>query len=144
MEFNYFDVGYAVTIHDLILEISGGRAGVHDLGLIESTLGLVQNDDYYTTLEDKVSYILFSIAKNHAFVDGNKRSAIALGATFLAINLKDSSQIIDRFIKELENVIVYLADNKISRALLNRIVFSLINETELAEDILLEIIKATE
>lgn len=144
MKFNYFDVGYAVTIHDLILEISGGRAGVHDLGLIESTLGLVQNDDYYTTLEDKVSYILFSIAKNHAFVDGNKRSAIALGATFLAINLKDSSQIIDRFIKELENVIVYLADNKISRALLNRIVFSLINETELAEDILLEIIKATE
>lgn len=82
MAFIYFDYEYAVKEHDYIILYSGGLIGAKDLGNLHATLDFVKNDMYYPELEDKVSYLFYSINKNHAFNDGNKRSSIALSAYF--------------------------------------------------------------
>jgi len=45
--FFYFDVHYAVKVHDWIIENSGGCPGSNNLGLLESALEHIQNDLYY-------------------------------------------------------------------------------------------------
>ncbi|MBJ2869426.1 type II toxin-antitoxin system death-on-curing family toxin, partial [Salmonella enterica subsp. enterica serovar Derby] len=82
----YFDVTYAVITHDWIIEESGGLKGTKDIGQLESPLEHIQNDWYYPEIEDKLTHLVFSINKNHAFNDGNKRSSLALGAYFLELN----------------------------------------------------------
>ncbi len=78
----YFDLKHAIQTHDKIIEISGGSLGMHDVGLLESVIEHVRNDKYYPTISDKLTHIVYSVAMNHAFSDGNKRSAIALGGFF--------------------------------------------------------------
>ena len=99
MAFNYFDIGHAISTHDFIINESGGSHGVKDLGLLESVLDHIQNDFYYPEFEAKVTHLVFSVNRNHAFSDGNKRSSIALGAYFLELN--DLEYCVDRFIIEM-------------------------------------------
>ncbi len=47
MNFLYFDLKYAIKTHDKVLEISGGISGIKDVGLLESVVEHVKNDDYY-------------------------------------------------------------------------------------------------
>jgi death on curing protein len=82
MEFKYFDVEHGILVHDYIIDNSGGKPGPLNIGLLESVIEHVQNDTYYPELEDKVCHLFFSINKNHAFNDGNKRSSIILSAYF--------------------------------------------------------------
>lgn len=138
MSFNYFTIEYAVKEHDFIINESGGFQGINDLGLLESILEHIQNDFYYSEFETKLTHLVYSINKNHAFSDGNKRSSIALGAYFLEINGLDYC--IDRFIKEMENVSVHVADNKIDKNLLYEIIYSIINEDSFEEELKLKII----
>jgi death on curing protein len=138
MKFLYFTAEYAIKTHDKIIEISGGVSGIKDLGNLESPLEHIQNDDYYPELEDKITHLVFSINKNHAFTDGNKRSSIALGAFFLELNGLDS--IVSKFIIEMENIAVLVADNVINKELLYEIINSLIYEEEYSEDLKLKII----
>ncbi len=84
----YFDLKHAIDVHDYIIEKSGGVAGydADKVNILESTLFHIQNDDYYPTFLDKITHLLYSVNKNHAFADGNKRSSLALSAYFLEIN----------------------------------------------------------
>lgn len=141
MAFNYFNIEYAVKTHDFIINESGGSHGVNDLGLLESVLDHIQNDFYYPEFETKITHLVFSVNKNHAFSDGNKRSSIALGAYFLEINGLDYC--IDRFIIEMENIAVHVADNRIDKDLLFEIIYSVINEDDFSEELRLKIIEAT-
>lgn len=142
MDFIYFNMNYALQVQDYIIEKSGGRKGLLNQGLLESILTHIQNDWYYPTLEDKVCHLLYSINKNHAFNDGNKRSSISLSAYFLQINGFDF--IVGKFIREMENIVVYVADNKISKDLLHKIITEIIYNDELSDDIKFEIIEALE
>ena len=65
---------YAVREHDYIIKNSGGLTGIKDSGALKATLDFVKNDIFYP--EYKVAYLFYSINKNHAFSDGNKRSSI--------------------------------------------------------------------
>ena len=141
MAFNYFDIGHAISTHDFIINESGGSHGVKDLGLLESVLDHIQNDFYYPEFEAKVTHLVFSVNKNHAFSDGNKRSSIALGAYFLELN--DLEYCVDRFIIEMENISVHVADNRIDKDLLYEIIYSIINEDDYSEELRLSIIDAT-
>jgi death-on-curing protein len=76
MQTIYFDESFAKDIHDEIIRISGGKEGVHNLGLVSSVLELIQHDLYYPSFEEKLTHLVYSINKNHAFVDGNKRSSM--------------------------------------------------------------------
>lgn len=138
----YFDLKHAVQTHDKIIEISGGSLGLHDEGLLESVITHVKNDDYYPTIPDKLTHIVYSVAMNHAFSDGNKRSAIALGGFFLLIN--GYGRRVGTFIIEMENIVLWVAQKKIDKDFLSDIIKSLIENGELTEEIKLKLLSAIE
>jgi death on curing protein len=140
MQFVYFTTEYAVKMHDKIIRISGGANGILNIGILDSALEHIQNDLYYAKLEDKLTHLVYAVNKGHAFQDGNKRSSIALGAFFLELNRFDA--IASKFIIEMENIAVHIADNRIDKELLSEIIQSLIYEDEYSEEIKLRIIAA--
>ena len=140
MNFLYFDLNHAVKEHDYIIDKSGGRHGYKDLGLIDSVLHHMANDFYYPEINDKVHFLCYSIIKNHAFVDGNKRSAIVLTSYFLEIN--GLGYCINRFIREMENYAVYVAANFISQDLLHSIISSIIYDNDYNEELKVSIADA--
>ena len=131
LHFFYFDVEHAEKVHDWIIEYSGGRTGNNNLDLLGSPLEMIQHDLYYPAIEDKLTHLVYSINKNHAFNDGNKRSSIALGAYFLELN--GYEYCIQSFIKQMENIAVWVADNVIDKNLLYEIITSLIYEDDYSE-----------
>jgi len=92
-------------------------------------------------LEDKLAYLVYSINKNHIFsLIEIKRTSIWLWAYFLEINWYNYC--VNKFIIEMENIAVAIADNKISRDLLKEIIYSIIYEYEFSEELKLEIINS--
>jgi death on curing protein len=142
MKLIYFEIDYAVKVHDDVLEKSGGMVGTLDLGRLDSILTHIQNDDYYPTFEEKITHLVFAVNKGHCFADGNKRTSIALGAFFLEVNGLDV--FVNKFIIEMENIAVYVAENRIDKELLGEIIYSLINEEDFNEELKLKIIHALE
>ena len=136
----YFDIEHAIRTHDFIIENSGGNSGIIEIGKVESVLEHIQNDLYYPEFEDKLTHLVFCINKFHAFSDGNKRTSIALGAYLLEVN--GIEYCIDKFIIEMENIAVYVADNKISKELLHEIICSILTEDNFSEELKLKIIDA--
>ena len=71
------------------LAIFGGARGVRDYGLLDSALARPRNTRAFrpeSTIADLAASCAFGLAKNHAFVDGNKRVAFLSIGLFLAIN----------------------------------------------------------
>jgi death on curing protein len=139
-KFFYFDIHYAVKVHDWIIDNSGGLCGTYDLGLLESPLEHIQNDLYYPEFEDKLTHLVFSVNKSHAFVDANKRSSIALGCYFLELNGYDYT--VKKFVLQMENIAVWVADGLIGKDLLKDIIKSLIYEDDYSEALKLRIMLA--
>jgi death-on-curing protein len=127
-------------VHDWIIEHSGGLHGYREIGLLESVLEHIQNDIYYPTFEKKLKHLVYAVNKFHPFSDGNKRSSLVLGAYFLELNGYDYC--INKFIQEMENIVVWLAEGKIDDELLLDIINSIINEDEFNESIKLRIIES--
>lgn len=78
-----------LAIHKMQIAEHGGDAGVRDLGLLDSALVRPKNIHAYETDADVARLAAaygFGIAKNHPFVDGNKRTALVATRTFLLIN----------------------------------------------------------
>lgn len=136
----YFNIEHAIRTHDFIIEKSGGNSGIIEIGKIESVLEHIQNDLYYPEFEDKLNHLVFSVNKFHGFNDGNKRTSIALGAYLLEVN--GIEYCIDKFIIEMENIAVYVADNKIDKELLREIIGSILSEDDFNEELKLKIIDA--
>ena len=82
---DYLTLADVLAIHEDQLVRYGGDAGVRDLGLLEAALFRPQTG-YYADLIAEASALWESLAQNHPFVDGNKRTAFAASYTFLAIN----------------------------------------------------------
>lgn len=140
MAFNYFDSEHAIKVHDEIIEKSGGILGALNIGLLESTLEHVQNDFYYPEIEHKATHLFYSVNKNHSFRDGNKRAAVALTAYFLEVN--GFSFCVGKFMREMENITVDVADNRIDKDLLFEIIESILYEDDYNEELKLKIIAA--
>ncbi|MFT6909089.1 MAG: death-on-curing protein [Oleiphilaceae bacterium] len=138
----YFDIKHAIAVHDWIIENTGGLAGVKDIGRLESVLEHIQNDLYYPTFEDKINHLVFAVNKFHAFNDGNKRSSLTLGAYFLELNGYDYC--VNSFVLEMENIVVWVAENKISKELLLKLITSLVMDDEYSEELKLELLEAVE
>lgn len=138
--FLYFTVDYAVEVHDNIVKQSGGFLGIRDKGLLESTLEHLKNDVYYPNIEHKLTHLLYSINKNHCFNDGNKRASLALSVYFLSIN--GLFILIEKFIIEMENIVVDVADNSIDKDLLFEIIESLLYEDDYSEILKIKLINA--
>ena len=75
-------------VHEEQLAEHGGPGGVRDEGMLASAMGRPQNRAMYESPDAATlaaSYA-FGIARNHPFVDGNKRTAFVAMETFLALN----------------------------------------------------------
>ncbi|MCG9881642.1 MAG: type II toxin-antitoxin system death-on-curing family toxin [Bacteroidia bacterium] len=140
MAFAYFDTAHAVEVHDEIINQTGGVLGVLNINLLESVIEHLKNEIYYPDLEHKLTHLFYSINKNHSFQDGNKRASIALSAYFLEIN--NCSFRVERFIAEMENIAVDVADNRIDKDLLFEIITSIIYNDDYSEELKLKIIYA--
>ena len=79
-----------LAIHSRQLAEHGGADGVRDEGLLESALARPRNRFAYEDPTPEIPVLAaayaFGIARNHAFVDGNKRTAYVVCRTFLLLN----------------------------------------------------------
>ncbi len=76
------------AIHDRQLRLFGGPPGIRDEGALESALGRPVNRRAYqgADLAELAAAYAFGIARNHPFVDGNKRASLLAIITFLGLN----------------------------------------------------------
>lgn len=134
MTFTYLTMEQTIEVHRKTVEISGGGALGHlDLGMLEGVLTHIQNDDYYPTLEDKLTHLFFSACKFHCFQDGNKRIAITLCAQMLLFN--GYVYCTSRFLHDMENISYHVAAGTIDKALLRDLIAAVLND-EMDDEVL--------
>jgi death-on-curing protein len=79
-----------LEIHRQIIETTGGSAGVRDVGILDSAIHRPRASFggvlLYADLPNQAAALLHSIAMNHPFVDGNKRTAFTAMDVFLRLN----------------------------------------------------------
>ena len=86
-ELFFISKSLALKMHQQQLERFGGMGGVRDDGLLESALGAAQQTWHYTQdIYETAAQYCYSIANNHPFLDGNKRTATACMLVFLVKN----------------------------------------------------------
>ena len=85
---NTINEAFVIAVHDEILKQTlVGRGGVH-LDRLESVLGRISQQIYYNQIDnifEIAAWYGIVLAKGHAFVDGNKRTGLAVMLTYLEI-----------------------------------------------------------
>jgi death-on-curing protein len=86
----FLSVDDVLAIHENTIAVEGGLGGLRDAGLLESAVLMPQQQfegEYlHSDLAAMAAAYLFHIAQNHAFRDGNKRTAALAALVFLSIN----------------------------------------------------------
>jgi len=86
----YLTTDHLVALHRRVIAETGGPPGVREIGGVQSALARpfasYGGQALYPTLEEKAAALAEGISRNHPFVDGNKRMAIAAGCLFLMLN----------------------------------------------------------
>ncbi len=104
---------FALACHDRQLAEHGGGSGVRDEGMLESALARPQQLHAYgdppPDLADLAASLAFGLARNHPFVDGNKRTAAVACETFVMLN----GAVVDATDLELYPVYVALAEGSL-------------------------------
>ena len=107
-----FDKEKVLLLQKLVIESSGGTAGLRDISLLDSALESAfqtfDGKELYPTKEEKAARLGVGLVSNHAFLDGNKRIGLLVMISFLAIN-GIQLQFED---KELVNLGLSLAEGK--------------------------------
>ena len=79
-----------LMLHSQLIMTTGGLDGVRDKGLVDSSLSSAFEVYFvverYPTIEEKAARLCYSLIKNHAFLDGNKRIAVFAMLVFLELN----------------------------------------------------------
>ena len=103
------------SVHSMLLAEHGGGSGIRDKPLLDSALARAKQKFSYdanVSIFDLAAAYSFGIAKNHPFVDGNKRTAFTMGTLFLEINgLKLNATEVDATIT-FENLATDLINEK--------------------------------
>ena len=103
-----------ILLHRDVIAQSGGSPEIRDEGLLESALNApfqtFAGIELYPTIIDKVAQLGYSLIKNHAFVDGNKRIGTHVMLIFLMLNGID----VDYEDEELTRLILGVAAGEIS------------------------------
>jgi death-on-curing protein len=102
----------ALKIHQQQIERFGGLSSLRDDALLESALGAAQQTWHYThDIYQTAAQYCYSIARNHPFADGNKRTAAACMLVFLVSN-KQQPLMTNA---ELYDWVIKVATNQLSR-----------------------------
>lgn len=113
---SYITFEYVLEIHEKLIEEYGGRQGILNEGLLRSALEMPKarfnGRDLHRTIFDKTAAYLFHIAKNHPFIDGNKRTAAMTAMVFFASNFKGAFCIFD---VEYQELILGVANGSVTK-----------------------------
>jgi death-on-curing protein len=111
----FFSVDDVLVIHSRVIEEFGGDSGLRDRGLLESAVAMPHSTfngaDLHPGLASKAAASLFHLCANRAFVDGNKRVAVASAEVFLLINGSELSANDD----EIEELTLGVVDSQLSK-----------------------------
>ena len=115
MEPIFLDVQDALKIHRRQVKHFGGSEGIRDLNLLESALFAPQatfdGKFLYSSVPEMAAVYLFHLARNHPFVDGNKRVAAMVAYFFLVDNGFEVSATQDAF----EEIVMRVARSEASQ-----------------------------
>lgn len=138
---SYIDHEELLSIYYKMIEKSGGGSpGIINDGNIQATLEFVQNDLYYPSFVDKLTYLVFSFCCGHCFTDGNKRIALTVGAAFLLHN--GYFWAAKTFMSQIEPIVYHVAASNIDRDLLLRIMQCIVDNTDYDEELKIDLAKA--
>ncbi|MGL4729723.1 MAG: type II toxin-antitoxin system death-on-curing family toxin [Bosea sp. (in: a-proteobacteria)] len=84
----WIDIDDAISFHDQQISVHGGAAGIRDPGLLESALARPQMKAQYGAedISELAAAYAYGIARNHPFIDGNKRTALVVMEAFLVVH----------------------------------------------------------
>jgi len=112
----YLSSEQVLFIHARVIDETGGAHGVRDIGLLQSAVARPKSTfggkDLYPDVLSKAAALVESLARNHPFVDGNKRTAIISTGIFLGMN----SVHLQATQKELVRFTLSMAVGKVSDA----------------------------
>ncbi len=90
METRHVSIEAALALHATVLQLTNGTLGVRDmgslLGCLERPKTVLGGKEMFPTLFLKVAALTETIARNHPFIDGNKRGAHLIGRELLVLN----------------------------------------------------------
>lgn len=90
METKYVSIEATLALHATVLQLTNGTLGVRDmnslLGCLERPKTTIGGTEMFPTVFLKAAAVIESIARNHPFIDGNKRTSYLVGMETLAIN----------------------------------------------------------
>ena len=116
-DFIHPTVATVKALHEVVLRVHGGSAGIREENLLESAVAAPQATMMgRPMIEDPIeaaAAYLFYLCRNHPFVDGNKRAALATCLVFLAQNKLLPKQKIDD--DALEAFVLDVAASRIDR-----------------------------
>jgi len=86
----FLSVDHIMAIHRQVVEDFGGNAGVRDRGLLDSAAAMpgavFAGEFLHKSIGDMAAAYHYHICRNHPFMDGNKRTAVAAAEVFLDVN----------------------------------------------------------
>ncbi|MBM9592040.1 type II toxin-antitoxin system death-on-curing family toxin [Leptospira sp. 201903075] len=101
----FLSIEDVILIHKNQIELYGGANVIRDHGLLESAINqpmaTFDGISLHPSLFDKAAAYLYYLCKNHPFLDGNKRVALASSLVFLDINgyeILDPNEILYNFV----------------------------------------------
>jgi death-on-curing protein len=118
--FAHLDVAAVLAIHGEVLAAHGGGAGLRDRALLESAVAAPKASSGGTPLitdpQEIAASCLFYLCRNHPFVDGNKRTALASCLVFLQSNgLLPDPDLPGRYVDDWEKLVLDVAGSRINR-----------------------------
>lgn len=85
-----FSLEHLLEIHVIVIKETGGANGLRDLGRLEAIIASqtqnVFGQELYESITEKAAAMIRGIVADHPFIDGNKRTAMLVGLTFLKLN----------------------------------------------------------
>lgn len=112
---NFIEKAEILSIHDELIRQDGGSFGIRDEGLLDSAIYQPQatfgGELLHPTIAEQAAAYLFHITNNHAFIDGNKRTAFAAMVTFLNLNEYE----LNMTQEQAYELTIKVAENKISK-----------------------------
>lgn len=113
---SFLDLDEVLALHEDQIRRYGGMPGLRDLGLLSSAVAMpaatFEGEHLHEDLFAMAAAYLFHLAKNHPFVDGNKRIALAASLAFLWIN----GQRVEAQEDDLVDLVLGVADGSVSKA----------------------------
>ncbi len=124
-EFIFLNLAEAIEIHEDQIKRYGGHPGLRDYNLLCSALAMPEasfgGDYLHIDIFEMAAAYVYHLCKNHPFVDGNKRTALACGLVFLEINritITDEA-------RKLYEAVISIASGELDKVSMSKILFEL-------------------